>query len=118
MYEVGKIIEVKVSGIEPYGIFVKAADNYTGLIHISEIDNNFVKDIHRYVEVNDVIYAIIVGIDVDKKHLNLSIKNMNYNNNDGDRRKIKENLKGFLPLYNNLDDWINDKVRELKGNNN
>lgn len=118
MYEIGKIIEVRVTGIEPYGIFVKALDDYTGLIHISEIDNNFVKDIHRYVEVNDVIYAIIVGIDEDKKHLNLSIKNMNYNNNDGDRRKIKENLKGFLPLYNSLNGWVDEKVSELRKRDN
>ena len=39
MYKIGDIIEVEVSGIENYGIFVKAEDDYTGLIHISEIDN-------------------------------------------------------------------------------
>ena len=47
MYKIGDIIEVEVSGIENYGIFVKAEDDYTGLIHISEIDNNYIKDINK-----------------------------------------------------------------------
>ena len=41
-FKVGDIIEVKVTGIEQYGIFVKADEEYTGLIHISEIDDNFI----------------------------------------------------------------------------
>lgn len=117
MYEVGKIIEVKVSGIEPYGIFVLAENDYSGLIHISEVDNNFVRNIHNYVSVGDVIYANIVGVDEENKHLSLSIRNMNYNNNEGNTRKIKENINGFLPLYNNLPKWISEKAEEIKGKN-
>lgn len=117
MYEVGKIIEVKVSGIEPYGIFVLAANDYLGLIHISEVDNNFVRDIHNYVSVGDVIYANIVSIDDENKHLSLSIKNMNYNNNDGNTRKIKENISGFLPLHNKLPQWLSEKAEEIKNKN-
>ena len=46
-FNLGDIIEVTVTGIENYGIFVSVIDEYTGLIHISEIDNNFVKDINE-----------------------------------------------------------------------
>lgn len=60
MYKIGDIIEVEVSGIENYGIFVKAEDDYTGLIHISEIDNNYIKDINKYVKVGDDIYANVI----------------------------------------------------------
>ena len=117
MYEVGKIIEVKVSGIEPYGIFVLVDNDYSGLIHISEVDNNFVRDIHNYVSVGDVIYANIVSIDDENKHLSLSIKNMNYNNNDGETRMIKENISGFLPLHNKLPQWLSEKSDEIKNKN-
>ena len=41
MYKVGEIIEVEVTGIESYGIFVKADNDYTGLIHISEIKGDY-----------------------------------------------------------------------------
>ena len=47
-FNLGDIIEVTVTGIENYGIFVSVNDEYTGLIHISEIDNNFVENLKKY----------------------------------------------------------------------
>lgn len=113
-FNLGDIIEVTVTGIENYGIFVSVNDEYTGLIHISEIDNNFVKDINDYVKIGEKIYANIIGIDHDNKHLNLSIKNMNYNDNENGTRNIKESISGFLPLHNKLDEWIKDSYDKLK----
>ena len=40
---------------------------------------------------------------------------MNYNNSIDS--KVKESVSGFLPLYNNLDIWINEKMTELKKEN-
>lgn len=114
MYKIGKIIEVEVTGIEGYGIFVKAGYNYTGLIHISEIDNNYIKDINKYVKLGDNIYANVIGVDKATKHLKLSIKNMNYNDNNHGRRIIKENINGFLPLHNKLDEWIEETLEIMK----
>lgn len=113
-FNLGDIIEVTVTGIENYGIFVSVNDEYTGLIHISEIDNNFVKDINDYVKIGEKIYANIIGIDYDNKHLNLSIKNMNYNDNENGTRNIKESISGFLPLHNKLDEWIKKSYDKLK----
>lgn len=113
-FNLGDIIEVIVTGIENYGIFVSVNDEYTGLIHISEIDNNFVKDINDYVKIGEKIYANIIGIDHDNKHLNLSIKNMNYNDNENGTRNIKESISGFLPLHNKLDEWIKKSYDKLK----
>lgn len=113
-FNLGDIIEVIVTGIENYGIFVSVNDEYTGLIHISEIDNNFVKDINDYVKIGEKIYANIIGIDHDNKHLNLSIKNMNYNDNENGTRNIKESISGFLPLHNKLDEWIKESYDKLK----
>lgn len=114
MFKIDDIIQVIVSGIEPYGIFITADGDYTGLIHISEIDNSFVKDINNYVKVGDIIYANIIDVDNENKHLSLSIKNMNYNNNDNDKRKIKESISGFLPLSKKLDEWTDQKLKEIK----
>ena len=113
-FNLGDIIEVTVTGIENYGIFVSVNDEYTGLIHISEIDNNFVKDINDYVKIGEKIYANIIGIDHDNMHLNLSIKNMNYNDNENGTRNIKESISGFLPLHNKLDEWIKESYDKLK----
>ena len=114
-YGIGDIIKVKVTGVEKYGIFVKVDNDFTGLIHISEIDNSFIKNTHDYVNVGDYIYTNIIGIDYEDKHLNLSIKNMNYNNSAN--AKVKESVSGFLPLYNSLDKWIEEKLEDMKKEN-
>lgn len=113
-YNIGDIIEVLVSGIESYGIFVKCDSDYSGLIHISEIDNGFVKDINEYVKVGDKIYAHIINVDNDTKHLYLSIKNMNYNDNNNGTRNIKESISGFLPLSKELPKWIEEGIDKIK----
>ena len=113
-FKIGDIIEVKVTGVESYGIFVKVNDDYTGLIHISEIDNSFIKDVNDYVHVGETIYANVIGIDEDKKHLSLSIKNMNYDNNASENKKVNESISGFLPLHNNLESWIDETIKRIE----
>ena len=115
LFKIGDIIEVVVTGLEQYGIFVRTENNYTGLIHISEIDNSFIRNPNDYAEIGDIIYANIIGIDEENKHLNLSIKNMNYNNNAN--KKVKESVSGFLPLHNNLDKWIKETINDMKKEN-
>ena len=48
-YKKGKIIRGTVTGIESYGVFVSCDEYYSGLIHISEVSNDFVRDINNYV---------------------------------------------------------------------
>ena len=59
-YKVGEVITFKVSGIEPYGIFVSVDKKYSGLIHISEISNEFVRNINDYVKLEEQIYCKII----------------------------------------------------------
>ena len=68
----GKLTRVTVTGMESYGVFVSCEDYYTGLIHISEISNGFVKNITDFVNIGDVIYAEILDIDDYDGHLKLS----------------------------------------------
>ena len=42
MYKIGDTVKGKITGIQKYGIFVAVDNEYTGLIHISEISNAFV----------------------------------------------------------------------------
>ena len=44
-YNIGDVVKGKVVGISSYGIFVLIDDKYNGLIHISEISENFVRKI-------------------------------------------------------------------------
>lgn len=111
-YVVGNIVKGEVTGIEPYGIFVKV-DEYNGLIHISEITNRFVSNISSYVKLGDKIYAKIIEVnDLDKK-LKLSIKGLNYKESYNNR-KVNESIRGFSPLQENLDKWIDEALTELE----
>ena len=56
-YKRGRIVSGTVTGIEKYGIFVSLDEFYNGLIHISEVSNEFVKNIYDVVNVGEVICA-------------------------------------------------------------
>jgi general stress protein 13 len=117
-YEKGKIITGCVTGIENYGIFVTLDEYYSGLIHISEISNNFVRNISDYVNVGETIKAKVVDIDDENCHVKLSIKDIDYRINNQKRTKIIETNEGFIPLKNNLDKWIDNKLTEINQKNN
>lgn len=112
-YKVGDLIEVKVTGITNYGFFIETTDGYTGLCHISEISNDFVDDIHKYVHDDEDIYVQIIDIDEELKHMKLSIKDIYYKTEEDDQR-IVETRHGFLPLKNMLPVWIKEKIEEYK----
>ena len=57
-YAIGKIVTGKVTGIEKYGIFVNLDDYYSGLVHISEISDSFVRNIDDYVNIGEYIKAL------------------------------------------------------------
>ena len=107
MYKKGKVIKVTVTGIENYGIFVSCDDYYTGLIHISEISHDFVKDVNDFVKIGDIIYAEIVEVEEELSRLKLSIKNIDYKKNVRARRKkIDEAGSGFDILKKKLPEWV------------
>ena len=49
--EVGTKVTGKISGITNFGAFVDLGDKQTGLVHISEVSDGFVKDIHDVLAV-------------------------------------------------------------------
>lgn len=73
-FEVGSIVEGKVTGIKPFGAFVALNDNVQGLVHISEVSHGFVKDINDALSVGDVVSVKILSVDEDSKKISLSIR--------------------------------------------
>lgn len=71
--EVGAVIEGTVSRITPYGAFLTLEGGKMGLVHISEIDRNYVKDVHDHLRESDVVQAKVIAIKEDGK-IDLSIK--------------------------------------------
>ncbi len=71
--ETGSILEGKVTGIMPFGAFVSLGDGKTGLVHISEIALEYVKDINDHIKVGDDVKVKVLSID-PKGKISLSIK--------------------------------------------
>ena len=71
--EVGAKLQGKVSGITNFGAFIDLGEGKTGLVHISEISNGFVKDIHDVLPVGDEVTVKVTSVGDDGK-VGLSIR--------------------------------------------
>jgi S1 RNA binding domain protein len=71
--EVGTKLEGKVTGITHFGAFVELPGGVTGLVHISEIADNYVKDVKDHLKMDDVVTVKVINVDKDGK-IGLSIK--------------------------------------------
>ncbi|HHX18056.1 MAG TPA: S1 RNA-binding domain-containing protein [Clostridium sp.] len=73
LVEVGKIVDGKVSGITNFGAFVQLSNGQTGLVHISEVAEEYVKDIKAHLKENQMVKVKIISVD-DGGRISLSIK--------------------------------------------
>lgn len=71
--EVGSKVQGKVTGITNFGAFVELPDGSTGLVHISEVADNYVKDINEHLKVGDVVEVKVMNVEADGK-IGLSIR--------------------------------------------
>lgn len=71
--EVGSVLEGKITGITKFGAFVALPDGKSGLVHISEVANAFVSDVHDHVQVGQTVKVRVLNVADDGK-INLSIK--------------------------------------------
>lgn len=71
--EVGTKLEGKVTGITHFGAFVDLTGGVTGLVHISEIADSYVKDVHEHLKINDMVTVKVINVDKDGK-IGLSIR--------------------------------------------
>jgi S1 RNA binding domain protein len=71
--EVGSKLQGKVTGITKFGAFVELPDGSTGLVHISEVADSYVKDINDHLKVGDQVEVKVMNVEKDGK-IGLSIK--------------------------------------------
>ncbi|QPC47987.1 S1 domain-containing RNA-binding protein [Mangrovibacillus cuniculi] len=71
--EVGSKLQGKVTGITNFGAFVELGEGVTGLVHISEVADNYVKDINEHLKVGDQVEVKVINVEKDGK-IGLSIR--------------------------------------------
>jgi polyribonucleotide nucleotidyltransferase len=69
----GEVYEGEVASIMPYGAFVDIRPGVSGLVHVSEMADDFVKDVNTIVSEGEKVKVKLIGIDKDGK-LKLSMK--------------------------------------------
>jgi len=75
--EVGDTINVTVSNIEPYGVFVDLGNDVEGFLHISEISwDKKVKNPNEYLKIGDEIDVEVIEIDPQNRKLRVSLKRL------------------------------------------
>ena len=118
-YRTGQVVEGKITGIQPYGAFVFLDHNTSGLIHISEISDGYVRDITDYVQVGETVEVKIIDYDAKMHQAKLSLKALH---RTYARTRKKQNTGkaalptmkiGFQSIAAEMDNWISDAEKTI-----
>jgi small subunit ribosomal protein S1 len=73
-YVVGEMCSGKIVSIMPYGAFVDVGTTTDGLVHVSQIADEFVSDIESVVKVGQEVECRILTVDSDANKISLSMR--------------------------------------------
>jgi small subunit ribosomal protein S1 len=73
-YNVGDVLEGKVTKVVSFGAFVEILDGVEGLVHISELAQHHVENPREVVNQGDTVKVKILEIDSERRRLSLSVK--------------------------------------------
>jgi S1 RNA binding domain protein len=69
--EIGSKVQGKVTGITNFGAFVELPDGSTGLVHISEVADSYVKDVNDHLKIGDQIEVKVISVNDGKTALSI-----------------------------------------------
>ncbi len=72
--KVNDIVEGVISRIMPYGLIVMLPNKKQGLVHISQVSHQFIKDINEHFNLNDIVTVKVLTLDIPNNKISLSIK--------------------------------------------
>lgn len=106
--QVGQVVTGKITGITNFGAFVLLPDNSTGLVHISEVANSYVKDINDYLEKDQEVKVKIIS--VTKGKIGLSIRKAEEKQKD-EQKVFEDRLAKF---FKESDERLHDLRRKTE----
>ena len=92
--EVGSVVEGVVSRITNFGAFVDIEGGKNGLVHISEISDVYVRDVHDFLAEGDKVQAKVINID-ERGKIALSLKQMKQPGQDNEQENLTEPRNKF-----------------------
>jgi len=117
-YKIGDILEGTVTGIQTYGAFVSLDNQTQGLIHISEIQSGFTKDIQDVVQIGEQVQVQIIDIDEYTQKISLSRRTLEkqFVRPPYHRKRYftdKNQQIGFRSIEKNLPKWMDEAIDTL-----
>lgn len=110
--EAGSIVEGKVTRITNFGAFVELEEGKVGLIHISEVAEVYVNDVHDFLSEGDTVQVKIVSIDGNK--IALSLKQAKAKPPEIENQAFKQNRRGdFRKPQKQLSASFEDKLSKF-----
>lgn len=110
--EVGSKLQGKVTGITNFGAFVEIEKGKTGLVHISEVADTYVKDINDYLKVGEEVTVKVINVEKDGK-IGLSIKKAKDRPQQRQKNK-RERQESFEAKMNRFLRDSEDRLASLK----
>src|SRR5699024_4789819 len=110
--EVGSKLQGKVTGITNFGAFVEIEKGTTGLVHISEVADSYVKDINEHFTVGDEVTVKVINVE-DKGKIGLFIKKEK-DKPVQRRKKPTEKLENFESKMNQFLKDSEERLASLK----
>ena len=121
LVEEGKIVDGKVSGITNFGAFIELPEGKTGLVHISEVAEEYVTDIRAHLAENQEVKVKILSVEPNGK-ISLSIRKALPKKTFGNKKAIEDNKckqSESLSFEDRLAKFMKDsdeKLHDLKRN--
>lgn len=91
--QVGQVLTGEVTGITNFGAFVLLPNKVTGLVHISEVADSYVRDINDYLQLNQEVKVKVISISDGK--IGLSIRRANESQRDI-QKAFEDRLSKFI----------------------
>lgn len=118
-YKIGMIFEGQVTGMQPYGAFIALGNEVQGLIHVSEIQDGYTKNIRSILKIGEQVRVQIIDIDEYSQKISLSLRTLQSHPTQMIHRKKKfftnRNKKiGFQTLKQQLPRWVAETMQRLK----
>jgi S1 RNA binding domain protein len=112
--EVGSVVEGKVTGITNFGAFIELSGGETGLVHISEIADTYVKNVEDYLKMYEQIKVKVISIDDDGK-IGLSIKQLDDKNKKAPKVPFEEQMKDFIKESDERQQDLKKSIESKRG---
>lgn len=109
---VGSIVEGRVTGITKFGAFVELPGGITGLVHISEVADAYVKDVKDYLKDQEQVKVKVINVD-DKGKIGLSIKKAKPNYEARQPRRVRP-VESFEDKLNKFMKDSDEKLSDLR----